>query len=254
MALKKIIFLLLSLSLFTACKNRVQKSYEFINEYNDAAPLLKSNLIYRTTAKIIGEKILEEVIIEIDYDLNLKKADCETNVGVKMLPKTISYALIQDEAGDLINEGAVINLTFRSLDNYILNKITLDKKKMNQLLSENQTHVSDDYDFSSGKNPELVKILANLNRSLPIENETDKTKLLKLKLDRYNNIICITEAPEDFAQALKNPGTISYLKETVQRSNNGKIFENLKESYGVSKIIYRYQNSKGELLGDISFD
>jgi hypothetical protein len=254
MPLKKIIPLLLLTLLFTACKNRVQKSYEFIKEYNEAAPLFKSNLIYRTQAKIIGEKILEEVIIEIDYDLNLKKIDCETNVGAKMLPKTISHALIQDEAGELINEGAVINLTFRSLDNYILNKITLDKKKMGELLSENKTHINDEYDFSSGKNPELVKILETLNRSLPIENEDDKTKLLKLKLDKYNNIICITEAPAEFAEALKNPGTQSYLRETVLRGENGQIFAKLKETYGVSKIIYRYQNAKGELLGDISFD
>ena len=254
MSAKKIFPLFIILLLLTACKNNVQKSYEFINEYNNTAPLFKSDLLYRTKAKIIGEKILEEVIIEIDYDLNLKKKDCETNIGAKMLPKTIAYALIQDEAGELIDEGAVINLTFRSLDNYILNKTTLDKKKMAQLLSENKTNTADEYDFSPGKNPELVKILATLNRSLPIENEQDKTRLLKLTLDKDNNIICVTEAPDDFAEALKNPGTQSYLRETAFRGKNGQIFTKLKETYGVSKVIYRYQNTKGKPLGDISFD
>lgn len=246
MSIQKIFFLILPLLLITSCKNKVQKSYEFIKEYNNAAPLLKSNLIYRTEAKIIGERILEEIIIEIDYDLNLKRVDCENNIEAKMLPRSIYYALIKSEAGELINNGAIINLTFRSLDNYILSKITIDKEMMTQLLSQNQTHINNDLDFSSGKNPELIKILAKLNKRLPIQYETDRTKLLKLKLDKYNNIICITQVPDDF---IRTERTKSHL-----RRENEQILMTIKETYGVSKIIYRYQNSNGKLIDQESIN
>lgn len=254
MSVKKFLPILLILFLFTACKNRVQKSYEFINEYNNAAPLLKSNLIYRSEAKIIGERILEEIIIEIDYDLNLKKIDCETNIAAKMLPKNICFALIQDQAGELINEGAIINLTFRSLDNYILDKIKLDKNLMTQLLSQNQTHVTYEYNFGSNKNSDLIKKLSYLNENLPVENNEFNIKLLNLKLDKYNNVICITEVSVDFAKSLKNPETKSYLKEILLKNEKDQILMQLKEMQGISKIIYRCQNSKGELIDDIIFN
>lgn len=252
MSVKNILLLFFIPLLFTACKNKVQKGYEFIKEYNDAAPLMKSGLLYRTEAKINGERILEEIIINIDYDLSLRKVDCETNIGAKMLPRNVYYTLIKGEAGELISNGAVFNLTFRSLDNYILKKTTLDKKMMTQLLSENQTHIID-LDFCLGKNPELVKILARLNKSLPIENDNDKTKLIKLKLDTHNNIICVTEVPDDFAEVLKNAESKSRLKETILERENDQIFIDLKKTYNVSKLIYRFQNSKGELIDQISF-
>lgn len=251
MIARKLLPLFLILILFTSCKNRVQKSYEFINEYNNASELFNNNLIYRTEAKIIGERILEEVIIEINYDLSLKKVDCETNFGVKILPRSICYALIKGEAGELINEGAIINLTFRSFDNFILSKATLDKKAMEKLLSENQTYINEDLDFGTDKNPELVKTLATINKDLPIENEFDNTKLLKIKLDKYNNINCITEVPDDFAESLKNPETISRLKKIILKRKNDQFFMELKRSYGISKIIYSYQNPKGELIEQI---
>jgi hypothetical protein len=252
MSARKVLLLFILPLLFTACKNKVQKGYEFIKEYNDAAPLMKSGLLYRTEAKINGERILEEIIIDIDYDLSLRKVDCETNIGAKMLPRNVYYTLIKGEAGELINSGAIINLTFRSLDNYILKKTTLDKKMMQQLLSENQTHIID-LDFSLGKNPELVKILARFNKSLPIENQDDKTKLIKLKLDTHNNIICITEVPDNFAVILKNPESKSRLEESILERENDQIFIDLKKTYNVSKLIYRFQNSKGELIDQVSF-
>ncbi len=245
--------LFLILILFINCKNRVQKSYEFINEYNNATELFKNNLIYRTEAKIIGERILEEIIIEINYDLSLKKVDCETNFGVKILPRSICYALIKGEAGELIKEGAIINLTFRSYDNYILNKATLDKKIMKKLLSENQTYINEDLDFGTDKNPELVKILADINNELPIENESDQTKLMQVKLDKYNNIVCITEVPDDYTENFKNPETILNLKKNILSQKNDQLFMKLKQIYGISKIIYRYQNSRGDIIEQISF-
>ena len=252
MSVKNILLLFFIPLLFTSCKNKVQKGYEFIKEYNNAAPLMKSGLLYRTEAKINGESVLEEIIINIDYDLSLKKVDCETKIGAKMLPRNVYYTLIKGEAGELISNGAIFNLTFRSLDNYILKTTTLDKKMMEQLLSENQTHIVD-LVFSLGKNPELVKILARFNKSLPIENEVDGTKLVKLKLDTHNNIICVTEVPDDFAEALKNPESKSRLKETILERENDQIFIDLKKTYNVSKLIYRFQNSRGELIDQVSF-
>lgn len=237
-----------------ACENKIQKSYAFIKEYNTTAPLIKNNFIYRTEAKIIGERVLDEIIIEIFYDLNLKKVDCETSIGVKMLPKSLYHALLKSDAGDLINNGATINITFRSLDNYILLKETIDKRKMKQLLAENQTHLNQEYDFSSGKNPILVQILANINKNLPIENEDDQSKLLKLNLDKFNNIICHTEIPDHFIKNFKSQKSISKLKEAIFKRKNDQILLRIKESYGLSKIIYRYQNAKGEIINQIDIE
>lgn len=251
---KRIFTLFTLLVLLTACENKVQKGYEFIKEYNNAAPLVKNNLIYRTEAKIIGERILDEIIIEIDYDLNLKRADCETDVGVRMLPKSIYHALIKSEAGKLINQGATFNLTFRSLDNYILHKKTIDKKLMLELQSENQTHLIDEFDFSYGKNPDLIKVLANINRSLPIEDENDQTKLIKLNLDKFNNIICITEVPDNSVEKFKSPEMVSDLKEIISKRKNDQILNKIKETYNLEKIIYRYQNAKGEIINQINIE
>ena len=60
MSVRKLFTLFITLLLFISCQNEIQKSYEFINEYNNNAPLLKSNLIYRTEARIIGERVLFE--------------------------------------------------------------------------------------------------------------------------------------------------------------------------------------------------
>lgn len=254
MITKKIFTLVIIASFLTSCENEIQKSYAFIKEYNNAAPLLKNHLIYRTEAKIIGERVLDEIIIEIGYDLNLKKVDCETNSGVKLLPKSLYQALLKSDAGNLINNGAKINITFRSLDNYILLKETIDKRKMNQLLAQHQKQPNEKYDFSSGKNPIVIQILANINKSLPIENEDDQTKLIKLDMDEDSNIICQTEIPASFTKHFKSPESIAQLKETIFKRKNDQILLRIKESYNIEKIIYRYQNAQGQIINQIEIE
>ncbi|MFC4816825.1 MULTISPECIES: hypothetical protein [unclassified Flavobacterium] len=252
---KKLLTLVLTATLLVAgCKNKIQKGYDFVREYNEAAYMFKNDLIYRTEAKIQGERALEEIIIDIDFDLNLKKEECKEDIGAKMLPKTISSALVMDQAGDLIKDGATVNLTFRSLDNFILEKIKLDKAMMDKLLAENKGLENSEISFGTSKNAELQKILGAINSSLPLENEQDHTKLLKMELDKGNSLVCITEVPDEFATMLRDPETVAFLKENMLRDEKVKKLLEMKKTYNISKVIYRYQNTKRKTIANIVID
>lgn len=243
---------LLFLLLF-GCQTDVQKSYEFVERYNNSASYFQNSLIYGTSAKINKDKISKgEISIEIDIDLKLKKEESENDLGVKMLPKAIANLLLEEDIKDVIEDGGKIELTFRSFDNFIVDQLTIDQKSLTELTSENNSLQNSKYQGVPPKNEELVAIIALLNRSLPVEN-ADKTKILKFSLEN-NSLVCKVEIPDDIVTIMKNDAAKNLIKENILREGRLKDILRQKSKYGIDKIIYKYQDPRGKFISEISID
>lgn len=250
--MKKIKFLalLVSIFLFSSCQNTLQKCYAFVNAYNNTASQIQNQYIYSTNAKLQEDKVPKEHIIDIELDYNLKKKEIEENFGLTSLPKILSLKMIEDpQVLDLIDDDVSIVLRFRSLDNFIVEKIILDKNNIQKLTEEkNSLGYKDSPNNTS--NQEINEVLTVLNKSLPTDLEEGLSKLLRIEIDKDNNFVYVVEITETYKELIKSDEAKAFIKDKLQNDKRVKNLIKLKTEFNLNQVIYRFQDKKGKKVYD----
>lgn len=245
--LLKIILIILFQLTFTGCQNTTQKANQFVNSYNASSGSITNSVITSTSAKL-GENNT----IEIRFDSNIPY-DAEDKTYSKIFPNMMASMFTSyDETQDLIEEGVVFNVGFYADNGKKINSIKVDKAKLEEMLKTRPSAIKDASATASNVNlpTELKETLVIMNQSLPIENN-DGTKIIKIDFSDAHELVYTVEVPDAFSESLKGEDAKNIMKEEIMRNSNlPSIMANLR-TYGITKIKYIYQDSKGKEINEI---
>ena len=250
----KLLSLFMTILLCVSCQNTLQKCYAFVNAYNNSASQFQNQYIYSTNARLEEDKVPKEHIITIDLDYNLKKKEIEENFGMASLPKILSLKMIEDaQVLDLIEDDVSIVLRFRSLDNFIVEKVILDKKNIEKLTTE-KNNLGLSNNTTNNVNQELNEVITILNKNLPIDLEEGMSKLLKIEIDKDNNFVYVVEITEAYKDLLKSDEAKAFMKEKLQNDERTKKLIALKTEFNLNQVLYRFQEKNGKKVYDFSIN
>lgn len=238
----RILYLLVLLLILNSCKNNTQISEHFVLQYNQLANDTKNSIIYDTYSKLYSEKIPKEYVIDIIIELTITKKEYKKPYGLKILTKNIADLLLDSDLKDLINSGGKINLKYKTFDNYFVEEYLLDLNKIEEISKLNEFETPKPLNLNQ---VELTRNLKKINAKLPSFNKEDGTELLKLELDKWNNINCYVRFDGDFSAF-----SVYYFHKRMENNKYiSSIIEN-KEKFELISITYIFQDSEGNFLGD----
>lgn len=243
MLIKKFNLIIFSIfTLLVGCKNNTQRSEQFVNQYNKKTLESKNSIIYNTYAKLYSEKIPKEYLIDIIIELTIKKEEYKNPFGLKIITKNIADLLLNEDVYDLVNSGAIINLKYKSFDNYFVEEITLNKQILDEI---SNIKIFESKKPLTNQQVELIRHLDKINEYLPYLNTDDRSKLLKVELDQWNNIDCYVEYDGDYEVFSK----YLFKERMLYNKYIASIIER-KKQFGIISITYKFQKSNGQKMGD----
>ena len=233
-----------------SCKNKQQKANEFVGSYNLSAPMITNHVVTSTSAKLLPNND-----IEIKFYTALEYNEGNKEMFAQLMPNMMTDLFVKDAtAGDLLDEGVKFNIFFYSSDGQEFTALELDKKKKDELLNPSAAKKTEAVGMNSNLSPQMREMLVMLNKSLPIENKAEGTKIVKIDIDKDNVLVYNVEVHDSLSDLLKDDASKSLMKEGIMRSNDYRTLMNGVKRLGVSKIKYQYQDSKGKKITEIFID
>lgn len=241
----------LAITLFLiSCRDTKQKIQAYVNTFNNSSELFKSDIISGAAAKAF----LNEKKVEIKIDTNLEPNPSMKSIYAQMLPGLMGEMLGKDHASmDLIEEGVLFEIYFLANDASVLAESKVDSKELKKILSIKKSEpkgIKDILNPESSADSELQQMLTVMNRSMPIVNE-DGTKIIKIEVNKENQVVYKIEVPKQYASVLKGEGAKAIMKESILRSSDLKTIIGSIKRYGISTIKYEYIDDKGKPVNDV---
>ncbi|MFM2213526.1 MAG: hypothetical protein RL427_789 [Bacteroidota bacterium] len=232
------------------CKNKQQKANDFVTSYNLSAPMITNSIIASTKAKL-----LDNSDIEIKFNTNLEYNDGNKEMFAQFLPNLMNSVFTKEQSSsDLLDEGVKFTFYFYAVSGVELNSFVVDKQTLQKFLKPT---VKDAAAATLGSHanlsPQLQEMLVVMNKSLPIENKAEGTKITKIDIVG-KELIYTVEVKNDIVPMLKQEGAASLLKEGILRDNNYSVLLSGIRRFGVSVIRYQYLDSKGTKINEVVID
>jgi len=247
---KKIACLVVFVLFTIGCKNTHDKIKDLVTNYNRSSHLIQSELLINTTAEALPNNKIKLV-----FETSLT-ADSETKAMYAQVFPSLLVNLIESDPSslELVNEGVVFEVVFLSNAKTELVAMTIDKKKLEEI-KKTATKKSDTQPKLSANNlsPQLNEMLEMLNRNLPFEDKSTGTKIMKIDINTQNELIYLIEVPEKMGLLLEGDEAQLMLKEQIQRGPDIKKIFGAVNTYGITKIIYSYKDTKGKAINEIVF-
>jgi hypothetical protein len=244
----KISFIIVFQLFLVSCKNTPQKIQEYVIAYNNSASSLTTDLITATSA----EAFLNEKKIEIKIETTLEQNKNNRMIYSQTMPAIFAEMIKKEKSSmELIDEGVKFKMFFLAQDYTVITELEVDKAMLDELLKKNKINPTENIGPSkSSLNSELQEVIALMNVNMPIKNE-DGTKVLKIEINKENELVYQIETPDDFAKLLKKEGAAEIVKEGILRDGGlQNIFKAVK-NYGISTIKYEYQDTNGKVINTI---
>jgi len=131
--MNRFLFAIIIVMMLVSCKNTKQKLQEYVVSYNAAAKNFKSENVTLTTARgyINADKI------ELRFETNLEQNEQNKLEAQKDFPKLLKTMINKDQnLKELIEEGVQFDVYFLANDNTVLEKRTIDKEELPELMKE----------------------------------------------------------------------------------------------------------------------
>ena len=131
--MNRFLFAIIIVMMLVSCKNTKQKLQEYVVSYNAAAKNFKSENVTLTTARgyINADKI------ELRFETNLEQNKQNKLEAQKDFPKLLKTMINKDQnLKELIEEGVQFDVYFLANDNTVLEKRTIDKEELPELMKE----------------------------------------------------------------------------------------------------------------------
>jgi len=232
------------------CKNKQQKANDFVTTYNLSAPMMTNDVIGSTKAKL-----LDNSDIEVKFYTNLEYNDSNKEMFGQFLPNLMNSVFTKEQsASDLLDEGVKFTFYFYAVSGVELNSFEVDKQKLAQFLKPTaKDAAATTLGNHANLSPQLHEMLVVMNKSLPIENKAEGTKITKIDIVG-KELIYTVEVKNDIVPMLKQEGAASLLKEGIMRDKNYSVLLGGIRRFGVSVIRYQYLDSKGTKINEVVID
>lgn len=129
----KISLAVIIILMLVSCKNTKQKLQEYVVSYNAAAKNFKSENVTLTTAR----GYINDNKIELRFETNLEQNEQNKLEAQKDFPILLKTMINKDHnLKELIEEGVRFNAYFLANGNTVLEKRTIDKEELPELMKE----------------------------------------------------------------------------------------------------------------------
>jgi len=129
----KISLAVIMILMLVSCKNTKQKLQEYVVSYNAAAKNFKSENVTLTTAR----GYINDNKIELRFETNLEQNEQNKLEAQKDFPRLLKTMINKDHnLKELIEEGVRFNAYFLANGNTVLEKRTIDKEELPELMKE----------------------------------------------------------------------------------------------------------------------
>ncbi|KIO51434.1 hypothetical protein [Flavobacterium hibernum] len=131
--MNRFLFAIIIVMMLVSCKNIKQKLQEYVVSYNAAAKNFKSENVTLTTAR----GYINDDKIELRFETNLEQNEQNKLEAQKDFPKLLKTMINKDQnLKELIEEGVQFDVYFLANDNTVLEKRTIDKEELPELMKE----------------------------------------------------------------------------------------------------------------------
>ncbi|TDP01435.1 hypothetical protein [Flavobacterium sp. 245] len=244
----QVLFVLTILLSLSSCMDTKQKTQAFVNSYNNSAANFSNEIITSTEAKAFHD----EKRIEINVETTIEQNENNKYVYGQMFPAFLKETLSTDRAvKELVEEGVVFDVNFLAADNTSIAEFKIDQKELTALMKKNggKPAISAE-SLATDSSSQLDQILVMMNKNMPIKNN-DGSKILKIYLNKENQLVYQVEMPEDVLEVLKNKAANSLVKESILREGQVQKVVGIVSRYGIKDIKYEYLNAKGKIVNSM---
>jgi len=131
--MNRFLFAIIIVMMLVSCKNTKQKLQEYVVSYNASAKNFKSENVTLTTAR----GYINDDKIELRFETNLEQNEQNKLEAQKDFPKLLKTMINKDQnLKELIEEGVQFDVYFLANDNTVLEKRTIDKEELPELMKE----------------------------------------------------------------------------------------------------------------------
>lgn len=131
--ISQITFVIMMVFMLISCKNTKQKLQEYVTSYNAAAATYKAKDVTLTTAR----GYINDNKIELRFETNLKQTDSNKAAASISFPKLLKGLIDKDQIfKELVEEGVQFDVYYLADDNTVLEKLTINKESLTELLKE----------------------------------------------------------------------------------------------------------------------
>lgn len=131
--MNRFLFAIVIVMMLVSCKNTKQKLQEYVTNYNKTAVNFKSENVTLTTAR----GYINDDKIELRFETNIEQNKQNKSVAQKDFPKLLKTMINKDQnLKELIEEGIQFDTYFLANDNTVLEKRTIDKEELPELMKE----------------------------------------------------------------------------------------------------------------------
>lgn len=229
------------------CKSTEQKASDFVKAYNNTAPRIVNQVVTSTSAKVLPKNI-----VRIEFVLAMTANDADSSIQKQMLP-AMAKALVQSERSvqDLIEEGVVFEIALLSMSETPIKEITIDKKKMDEMLSGGDAKTDAGKSKNSHLSSQMQDMLAIMNENLPIIDKEAGTKITKIDVNPEMQLVYTVEVDKALTDAMKNESLRDMMKEEMLRGGDAQRVLGAVARLGVNSLRYIYTDEKGVVLNEV---
>lgn len=131
--MNRFLFAIIIVMMLVSCKNTKQKLQEYVVSYNVAAKSFKSENVTLTTAR----GYINDDKIELRFETNLEQNEQNKLEAQKDFPRLLKTMINKDQnLKELVEEGVRFDAYFLANDNTVLEKRTIDKEELPELMKE----------------------------------------------------------------------------------------------------------------------
>ena len=246
-SVRNLFIILFSAIILSSCQTTTDKINDFVSNYNASSSMPNSYMIKSTRATASGGN---EITIKINtFNDSINKE--ETRLIKSSIPEIMGQAIRSEKEGrELIEKDVKFIIKIYGLGGKVIADEVIDKnsaigkspKNIKSLLKENK------------KDSPLNTVLEIYNKSLPMEDKSSGTKIMSIKADDENNIVYTVEVPESYKVLLSIDDSEKIIKDKIAQSPRFKQIFTRTEDLGVSNIIFKYMDAKGNSVKEITIN
>jgi hypothetical protein len=257
-----LVILVLSLLAISCTKSTLQRTNEFVSDYNAEANLNSNALFSRFSNDIIIQTYAEtfpsednanRLDIKIVLRSKFNRNDPEIELYKDIAPASFSHFITNNKtASYLVRNGVKFRVVYCSNNDRVISDLIIDNAKMKELSQEKPNLEVAKEEANNSISPEIKQILITLNNSLPIVIDRElQIKMKKVDVNSLKQLEYSLEIGEGMTEAIKSTGAKELLKETILRNpNTRRLFIKVK-SIGLSHIKYIYKDKAGKKLNEV---
>jgi hypothetical protein len=231
------------LLLLISCKDTHEKAQDFVDDYNAAAPGLKSQSLQSTIAELKPDNTIHIIMVS-----NMEQSEENKGAMSQVLPGIMNEVLKKvPYSKELADEGVKFKIDYRASDNTPLVATIIDKASLK--MSADKDSTAEHVKFSTS-NTKAIEMLEVLNKTLPIVDKKAGTKITKIDVIN-EELVYFIEVDEELKGLLKGADFVTIMKGELKKSPQIKGLMISGNSYGIKKVRCKYIDADKKPVVDI---